>query len=98
MFTVDTVIDTVATAKKQVVQTVFAKNETIAKSLNEFVDAQTAYTKEAVKAGTDVATKVGQEMVKLTQEAMKYDYTKHITDAVESWSKTFAPAQTSSKK
>jgi hypothetical protein len=94
MFTFDTVIDTVAAAKKQVVNTMFAKNETIAKSLNEFVDAQTAYTKEAVKASTNVATKVGQEVVKVTQEAMKYDYTKHITEAVESWSKSFAPAKT----
>jgi hypothetical protein len=93
MFTFDTVIDSVATAKKQFVNTVFAKNETIAKSLNEFVDAQTAYTKDAVKAGTNVATKVGQEMVKVTQEAMKYDYTKHVTEAVESWTKQFAPAK-----
>ncbi len=93
MFTFDTVIDAVATAKKQVVNTVFAKNEAIAKSMNEFVDAQTAYTKDAMKAGTDVATKVGQEMIKLSQDAMKYDYSKHVTEAVESWSKSFAPTK-----
>ena len=97
MFAVDTVIDTVATAKKQVVNTVFAKNETIAKSLNEFVDAQTAYTKDAMKAGTDVATTVGQEMVKLAQQAVKYDYTKHVTEAMETWTKAFAPAPVSKK-
>jgi predicted phage gp36 major capsid-like protein len=94
MFTFDTVIDSVAAAKKQFVNTMFAKNENIANSLNEFVDAQTAYTKDAVKAGTDVATKVGQEMVKITQEAIKYDYTKHVTQAVESWTKQFTPAKT----
>ena len=100
MFTFDTAIDTVAAAKKQVVNTMFAKNETIAKSLNDFVDAQTEYTKEAVKATTTMTTKVGQEVVKVTQEAMKYDYTKHITEAVESWTKAFSPVApaTSSKK
>jgi hypothetical protein len=93
MFTFDTVIDTVATVKKQAVNTMFAKNETIAKSMNEFVDAQTAYTKEAVKASTNAATKVGQEMIKLSQDAMKYDYSKHVAEAVESWTKSFAPTK-----
>ena len=89
MFTADTFIDTVQTAKKEAVKTLFAKNETIAKSLSEFVDAQTAYTKGAVKAGTDVATKLASETVKYTQEAAKFDYAKHFTDTFGSFAKAF---------
>lgn len=85
MFTLDTTIDAVQTAKKQFVSTVFAKNETIAKALNEFVDAQTAYTKSAVKAGTDVAAKLGTEATKLAQEAAKFDYTKAFADVTKSF-------------
>ena len=78
MFTVDTAIDTVQTVKKEAIKT-FVKNENVAKSLNEFVDAQTAYTKEAVKATTDVVTKLTSEMVKIAQEAAKTDYVKQFT-------------------
>lgn len=85
MFTLDTTIDAVQTAKKQFVNTTFAKHESVAKALNEFVDAQTTYTKNAVKAGTDVATKLASESVKLATEASKFDYTK----AYEQFSKTF---------
>ena len=54
----------------------FANNETVAKTLTDFVDAQTAYTKSALKAGTDTATKLTSEAVKALQEASKYDYSK----------------------
>ena len=70
MYTVDQTIDTVQNAKKQFVNSV-VKNEAIAKSLNEFVDAQTAYTKSAVKAGQDAATKIGQEVIKANSECTK---------------------------
>lgn len=85
MFTLDTTIDAVQTAKKQFVNTAFAKHETVAKALNEFVDAQTAYTKSAVKAGTDTATKLSSEAVKLATEASKFDFAK----ATESFTKAF---------
>ena len=85
MFTLDTTIDAVQTSKKQFVNTMFAKNENIAKTLNEFVDAQTEYTKSAFKAGSDVATKLASEAVKLAQEAAKFDYVK----AAETWTKSF---------
>ena len=75
-FTFDTAIDTFQTGKKTFVNTVFAKNEKVATALNQFVDAQTAYTKAAVKAGTDVGAKLAEEGVKLAQEAMKFDFTK----------------------
>lgn len=70
MYTLDQTIDTVQNAKKQFVGTI-VKNEAIANSLNEFVDAQTAYTKSAVKAGQDAATKIGQELIKANSECTK---------------------------
>lgn len=76
MFITDTTIDAVQTAKKQFVNTVFANNETVAKALNGFVDAQTEYTKKAFKAGTDTATTLASEVTKLAQDAAKFDYTK----------------------
>ena len=75
MFTLDATIDAVQTGKKQFVST-FVQNETVAKALNSFIDAQTEYTKKAVKAGTDAAITLGQESVKLAQDAMKVDYSK----------------------
>jgi len=93
MFTADTVIDTIQTAKKQAVTT-FVKNEAIAKSLNDFVDAQTAYTKQAAKAGTDVVTKLASETVKASQEAAKFDlakfdFAKSFGEAYASFTKAF---------
>ena len=86
MFTADTMIDTIQTGKKQFVSAVFAKNETVAKALNEFVDAQTAYTKSAVKAGTDVVAKLGTEATKALESAAKYDYSK----AWDQFAKTYS--------
>lgn len=75
MFTLDTTIDAVQTGKKQFVNA-FVQNESIAKALNSFIDAQTEYTKKAVKAGTDAAIILSQESMKLAQDAMKIDYNK----------------------
>jgi len=54
----DAAIDAVQTSKKQFVNT-FVTHEGIAKALNQFVDAQTSYTKSAVSAGTIAATSLG---------------------------------------
>lgn len=92
MFTLDTTIDAVQTAKKNFVNTAFANHQTVASALNGFVDAQTAYTKEAVKAGSDTATKLASEAVKMGQEAMKFDFVKaseSFTKATESFTKAF---------
>jgi hypothetical protein len=70
MYTVDQTIDTFQNTKKQFVNTV-VKNEAIAKSLNDFVDAQTAYTKSAMKATQEAATKIGQEVIKANSECTK---------------------------
>ena len=93
MFTADAVIDTIQTSKKEFVKT-FVKHEEIAKAMNTFVDAQTEYTKKAAKVGTEVATKLASEAVKAAQEAAKYDYSKHIAEAYEQFTKAFTPAKT----
>lgn len=81
MYSVDQTIETIQNAKKQFVNTM-VKNEAIAKSLNEFVDAQTAYTKSAVKATQEAATKIGQEIIKANSEC-----TKLTKQAVEQFAK-----------
>lgn len=68
MFNPETFIDTVQSGKKQFVNT-FVQNEAVKKALNEFVDAQSAYTKAAVKTATEVNAK-------LVAEATKFDAAK----------------------
>ena len=85
MFTLDPAIDLIQTGKKNFVNTVFAHNSTIADALNGFVDAQTEYTKRAMKAGTDSATQVASEFTKLTQDALKFNYWKAAEDAMKSF-------------
>ena len=75
MFTLDATIDAVQTGKKQFVKT-FVQNEKIAEAMNTFIDAQASYTKQAAKVGTDTFATLTSEMVKTSQEAMKFDYTK----------------------
>lgn len=75
MFTTDAIIDAVQNGKKTFVKT-FVQNETMADSMNDFIDQQTGYTKKAVSATTDMFATVSQEAVKATQNATKFDYTK----------------------
>ena len=75
MFTVDTFIDTFQNGKKQFVATM-VKNEVVAGALNQFIDAQTAYTKEAVAAFTEVGTVLKDEAIKTAKEAIKFDLSK----------------------
>ena len=75
MFTPDAIIDAVQSAKKTWVKT-FVTNEHIAEAMNEFVDGQSAYTKQAVKATTDAATHITAETTKAIKEAGKFDYVK----------------------
>ena len=60
---INTTIDTIQGAKATFVKT-FVKDESIAKSLQSFVDAQTAFTKQVAKTTVDVGTKVAQEAMK----------------------------------
>lgn len=75
MFTFDATIDAVQSGKKMFVKT-FVQNPKVAEALNEFVDAQSAYTKQAVKASTAAATTLVSEATKAAQDAMKFDYAK----------------------
>ena len=75
MFTFDATIDAVQNGKKQFVNT-FVTNEAVKATLVDFVDAQTEYTKAAMKAGADTATNLAKELTKSMSEAAKFDYTK----------------------
>jgi len=75
MFAFDSTIDAIQTSKKMFVTT-FVTNKTIADAMNDFVDAQTEYTKKAVKTGTNTATTFMEEFSKMTKEAGKFDFTK----------------------
>jgi uncharacterized protein YoxC len=60
---VNTFIDTVQGAKTQIVNT-FVKDETLAKSIQAFVDSQTAFTKQVAKTTFEVATETAKQAVK----------------------------------
>ena len=60
---VNTFIDTVQGAKTQIVNT-FVKDETLAKSIQAFVDSQTAFTKQVAKTTFEVATESAKQAVK----------------------------------
>jgi len=75
MFALDSTIDTIQTGKKMWVNT-FVTNKAIAAAMNDFVDAQTEYTKKAVKTGTETATTFAEEVTKTLQDIGKFDYTK----------------------
>ena len=87
MFTLDTVIDTVQSGKKTFVTT-FITNEAVKDAMYKFIDAQTAYTKEAAKAGTDMFTTVTKEAVNAVQAATKFDYAKFGEGVMKAYTKT----------
>ena len=60
-------IDTVQSSKKVIVSSLVT-NKTIAESLNGFVDAQTAYTKEAVKATVGAVGVITSELAKIQEQ------------------------------
>ncbi len=89
MFTADAIIDTVQNGKKQFVKT-FVQNEAAAKAMNEFIDAQADYTKKAAAVGMDTFTTLSTELVKATQNAMKFDYTKFGEGIMKAYTATTA--------
>ena len=92
MFTFDTVIDTVHTGKKQFVKT-FVNNEKIAEALNEFIDAQTTYTKQAVGVGTKTATALGKEAMNQMETVAKFDYAKFNDGVLKAYQSMFKPVK-----
>lgn len=83
--TFNEVIDTVQNGKKTWVKT-FVTNEQVAEALNGFVDAQTEYTKNAVKVGTETASVLVAEAHKAVKEAGKFDYTKFGEGVMKAYS------------
>ena len=77
---------------KQFVKT-FVQNEKVAEAMNTFIDAQSSYTKQAAKVGTDTFATLTSEMVKTTQEAMKFDYTKFGEGIMKAYQTTQKPAK-----
>ena len=77
---INTAIDTIQTSKKMFVDT-FVKHEALAKSLNEFVDTQTDYTKKAF----DASVETGSEVYKtLTDKSFYTDAMKTVQESVQS--------------
>ncbi len=64
---VNNTVDAIQTSKKIFVDT-FVKHEGLAKSLNEFVDAQTNYTKQAI----DASIKTGNEVYNTVSDKAFY--------------------------
>jgi hypothetical protein len=60
---INTTIDTIQGAKSSFVKT-FVQDKDIAKSLQDFVDAQTTFAKTVAKSTFDIGTKVAEEAVK----------------------------------
>lgn len=75
-------IDAVQNSKKTFVET-FVKNEAINKSLNQFIDAQTEYTKSAMDTSMAAATSLG--MV-LTSKDFYDELTQSFKSFVPSYS------------
>ena len=73
-------VDTIQTSKKMFVDT-FVKHDGLAKSFNDFVDAQTDYTKQAI----DVSVKTGSEVYNtLTDKSFYADNLKKVQESVQS--------------
>jgi hypothetical protein len=89
MFTIDATIDAVQTGKKQFVKT-FVQNETAATAMNEFIDAQASYTKQAAKVGMDTFATLASETTKAMQNATKFDYTKFGEGIMKAYQSTTA--------
>lgn len=84
MFTLDATIDAVQTGKKTFVNT-FVQHEGVKDAMLSFIDAQSEYTKKAVKATTDATATVASETVKAIQSATKVDFNK----IGETWTNAF---------
>ena len=57
---VNTFIDTIQDAKKQIVNT-FVKDESLVKTINDFVDSQRAFTKQVAKTTFDVSMETAKQ-------------------------------------
>jgi uncharacterized protein (UPF0332 family) len=92
MFTFNTTIDTVQNGKKQFVKA-FVNDAKIADALNEFIDAQTAYTKQAVATATKTATTLGKEVMNNMEPMMNFDYSKFNDGVFKAYQSMFKLAK-----
>ena len=76
---VNNTVDAIQTSKKIFVDT-FVKHEGLAKSLNEFIDAQTNYTKQAI----DASIKAGNELYNTVSDRAFYtDTAKAVQESTQ---------------
>lgn len=100
MFALDHTIDAVQNAKKSAVGH-FVKNDAIARSLSDLVDAETAFAKASVKVTTESLTKLGDEITKHTKQVYdqinSFDWAKNnpFFTEITKWT---APATKADKK
>jgi hypothetical protein len=87
MFTTDAIIDSVQTARKNMINT-FVNHEATKEALINYIDVESEYTKKAAKVGTDTFAKLSNETIKLVKESAKFDWVKATQDAVESFKTT----------
>lgn len=75
MITADYYIDQVQNSKKLMIK-MLVTNEVAAKTMNEFIDHQTEYTKNFVSSANKMVSELTTEFIKNSQEVAKFDYSK----------------------
>ena len=86
-------VDAIQSAKKQFVST-FVQSEKIKEALNGFVDAQAAYTKDAITAGSVATSKVTELF---TDRTPYVEATKKMSDFIAPFFPTAACAKPAKK-
>ena len=86
-------VDAIQSAKKQFVST-FVQNEKIKEALNGFVDAQAAYTKDAITAGSVATSKVTELF---TDRTPYVEATKKMSDFIAPFFPTASCAKPAKK-
>lgn len=67
---VNTFIDTVQDAKKQIVKT-FVLDKSLAETINDFVESQRTFTKQVAKTTFEVATESAKQVTKFDLSKVK---------------------------
>jgi hypothetical protein len=78
---IDNTVDSIQVSKKMFVDT-FVKHEGLAKTMHEFVDAQTEYTKKAIDVGFTTSTNMYKA---LSDKSFYADTMKAFKDATTSF-------------
>jgi hypothetical protein len=67
---VNTFIDTIQDAKKQIVKT-FVQDKTLAETINDFLESQRTFTKQVAKTTFEVATESAKQVAKFDMSKVK---------------------------